>query len=81
MSQGLTWIAGRRTPLLALVALFALAVGMFARSAVTLQRRCLPRRTFCAHHRWLRDTAYGSRLDVKTSTSGVADRQLRNKAQ
>ena len=30
MSQGLTWIAGRRTPLLALVALFALAVGMFA---------------------------------------------------
>ena len=29
MSQGLTWIAGRRTPLLALVALFALAVGMF----------------------------------------------------
>jgi hypothetical protein len=30
MSQGLTWIAGRRTPLLALVALFALTVGMFA---------------------------------------------------
>ena len=29
MSQGLTWIAGRRTPLLALVALFALSVGMF----------------------------------------------------
>ena len=33
MSQGLTWIAGRRMPLVALVALFALAVGMFARSA------------------------------------------------
>ena len=31
MSQGLTWIAGRRTPLLALVALFALTVGMFSR--------------------------------------------------
>ena len=30
MSQGLTWIAGRRTPLVALVALTALAVGMFA---------------------------------------------------
>ncbi len=30
MSQGLTWIAGRRTPLLALVALFALTVGLFA---------------------------------------------------
>ena len=30
MSQGLTWIAGRRTPLLALVAIFALAAGMFA---------------------------------------------------
>ena len=29
MSQGLTWIAGRRTPLLALVALFALTVGLF----------------------------------------------------
>ena len=30
MSQGLTWIAGRRIPLLALVALTALAVGLFA---------------------------------------------------
>ena len=30
MSQGLTWIAGRRIPLLALVALLALAVGLFA---------------------------------------------------
>ena len=30
MSQGLTWIAGRRTPLLALVAIFALSVGMFS---------------------------------------------------
>ena len=29
MSQGLTWIAGRRIPLLALVALFALTVGLF----------------------------------------------------
>ena len=30
MSQGLTWIAARRMPLVALVALLALAVGMFA---------------------------------------------------
>ena len=30
MSQGLTWIAARRMPLVALVALFALTVGMFA---------------------------------------------------
>ena len=30
MSQGLTWIAGRRIPLLALVALTALTVGLFA---------------------------------------------------
>ena len=30
MSQGLTWIAARRMPLVALVAIFALAVGMFA---------------------------------------------------
>ena len=30
MSQGLTWIAGRRTPLLALVALLALSVALFA---------------------------------------------------
>ena len=30
MSQGLTWIAGRRIPLLALVALLALTVGLFA---------------------------------------------------
>jgi adhesin/invasin len=30
MSQGLTWIADRRLPLVALVAIFALAAGMFA---------------------------------------------------
>ena len=30
MSQGLTWIAARRMPLVALVALLALTVGMFA---------------------------------------------------
>ena len=35
MSQGLTWIAARRMPLVALVALFALAVGMFAASQTT----------------------------------------------
>ena len=30
MSQGLTWIAARRMPLVALVAIFALSVGMFS---------------------------------------------------